>query len=70
MKTILIVFTKEPVTGEVKTRLGKKIGMDASKWVYEQLLQHTAQVSKKSKLKTVIFQNKIANKKNPYFPMP
>ena len=44
MKTILIVFTKEPVTGEVKTRLGKKIGMDASKWVYEQLLQHTAQV--------------------------
>ena len=38
MKTILIVFTKEPVTGEVKTRLGKKIGMDASKWVYKQLL--------------------------------
>jgi len=68
MKTILIVFTKEPVTGEVKTRLGKKIGMDASKWVYKQLLQHTAQVSKKSKLKTVVFQNKIANKKNPYFP--
>jgi len=68
MKTILIVFTKETVAGEVKTRLGEKIGMHASKWVYEQLLQHTAQVSKKSKLKTVVFHNKKTIKQHPYFP--
>ena len=67
MKTVLLVFAKAPITGEVKTRLGEKIGMEASKWVYEKLLLRTSQISKKSKLKTVVFYNKITEGKNPYF---
>ena len=67
-ETALLVFAKTPVEGEVKTRIGKKIGMRTSKWVYEQLLHHTGQISKKSRLQTVVFNNKVLKEQPPYFP--
>ena len=49
MSSIIIVLAKAPILGEVKTRIGKNIGMDRSKWIYEQLLSHTSNVTKKLK---------------------
>lgn len=67
MKTALLIFSKIPTLGEVKTRLGKSIGMEQSQWVYMELLKHTANVSKKSKLTSVLFENKISAEKNALF---
>lgn len=58
MSSIIIVLAKAPILGEVKTRIGKNIGMDRSKWIYEQLLSHTSNVTKKTKIMTVLFKNK------------
>ena len=58
MSSIIIVLAKAPIMGEVKTRIGKNIGMDRSKWIYEQLLSHTSNVTKKTKIMTVLFKNK------------
>ena len=58
MSSIIIVLAKAPILGEVKTRIGKKIGMERSKWIYEQLLSHTSNVTKKTKIMTVLFKNK------------
>ena len=57
MKTTVLVFAKAPIKGEVKTRLGKTIGMKASCWVYEKLLKHTSKILDKSKLHYVLFEN-------------
>jgi rSAM/selenodomain-associated transferase 1 len=57
MKTTVLVFAKAPIKGEVKTRLGKTIGMKASCWVYEKLLKHTFKILDKSKLPYVLFEN-------------
>ena len=40
-KNALIIFVKNPVEGQVKTRLAKTIGNSAAVAVYKQLLQHT-----------------------------
>ena len=57
-KTLLIVFAKAPDKGKVKTRLGKNIGMKKSQGIYIQLLYHTAKVTRKSKIETILFANK------------
>ena len=57
MKTTVLVFAKAPIKGEVKTRLGKTIGMEASCWVYKKLLKHTSKILGKSKLPYVLFEN-------------
>lgn len=41
---LLLVFMKNPMHGQVKTRLAQTIGDTNALWVYEQLLQHTCQV--------------------------
>lgn len=42
--TLLIIFTKNPVLGEVKTRLAKRIGPQNALEVYQILLDKTAKV--------------------------
>ena len=44
MRYHLILFFKEPVTGEVKTRLGKTIGMQKARLIYEFLLKRHLQL--------------------------
>ena len=41
MKSILIVFAKTPLLGNVKTRLANKLGTIKALWVYKQLLKKT-----------------------------
>lgn len=44
-KNALIIFVKNPLEGQVKTRLAKTIGNSAAVAVYKQLLQHTFSIS-------------------------
>ncbi|WP_435549182.1 TIGR04282 family arsenosugar biosynthesis glycosyltransferase [Desulfobacterium sp. N47] len=39
-KELLVLFAKEPVCGQVKTRLGKDTGMKAASSLYDLLLRH------------------------------
>lgn len=41
----LVIFTKNPVTGKVKTRMAKKIGDTMALKVYMQLLKHTREIT-------------------------
>lgn len=39
-KELLVLFSKEPVCGQVKTRLGNYIGMNASSSIYDLMFRH------------------------------
>lgn len=45
-KNLLLIFTRNPELGKVKTRLAKTIGDEAALDVYKHLLNHTKQVTK------------------------
>ncbi|MCW3091541.1 MAG: glycosyltransferase [Ferruginibacter sp.] len=45
MKSGLIIFIRNPVSGKVKTRLAKTIGNEKALTVYNRLLTHTRQVT-------------------------
>ena len=67
MKTLLIIFAKHPQIGKVKRRLGRDLGMEASLWIYNKILQHTAKISFHTKLDTVVFKNKKSSKLESIF---
>ena len=67
MKTLLIIFAKHPQIGKVKRRLGRDVGMEASLWIYNKILQHTAKISFHTKLDTVVFKNKKSSKLESIF---
>ena len=46
MKSALIIFVRNPEAGKVKTRLAKTVGVDQALHIYEELLQHTHQITK------------------------
>jgi len=46
VKELLIIFTKNPIKGKVKTRLAKTIGDDKALLVYQSLLRYTNSVTK------------------------
>lgn len=45
MKQALIIFAKNPILGQVKTRLAATVGNDTALSVYRQLLAHTVSVT-------------------------
>ncbi|MGB0431756.1 MAG: TIGR04282 family arsenosugar biosynthesis glycosyltransferase [Bacteroidia bacterium] len=47
-KNALVIFTKNPVVGKVKTRLAKDIGDKMALKVYMQLLKHTREITKEN----------------------
>jgi rSAM/selenodomain-associated transferase 1 len=67
MKTLLIIFAKHPQIGKVKRRLGRDVGMEASLWIYNKILQHTAKISFHTKFDTVVFKNKKSSKLESIF---
>jgi len=44
--TALIIFVRNPVLGQVKTRLAKDIGDERARAIYLQLLQHTLEITR------------------------
>ena len=47
---LLIIFTRNPELGKVKTRLASKIGDSSALEIYKFLLQHTVAITKKIKV--------------------
>jgi rSAM/selenodomain-associated transferase 1 len=47
MDDAIIIFTKNPVYGQVKTRLAATIGKDKALAIYEQMLGYTAEITNK-----------------------
>jgi rSAM/selenodomain-associated transferase 1 len=59
-KDLLIIFTRNPELGKVKTRLSSRIGNDAALRIYKFLLKHTAEITKELKVvKEVCYSEKI-----------
>lgn len=54
-KELLIIFTKNPEPGKVKTRLAKDIGNQAAFDIYNFLLKHTAFVTKDLKVTKEVY---------------
>ena len=54
-KKALIIFTRNPKAGQVKTRLAKTIGDEATLKIYTYLLKHTANVAKQIKADKYVF---------------
>ncbi len=55
MKQALIIFIKNPILGNVKTRLAKTIGDIKALEIYHQLLQHTQSITKNLKVDRFVF---------------
>lgn len=51
----LIIFCKNPVLGQCKTRLAASIGPEKALTVYQFLLSHTAKVTSKVSAKRIVF---------------
>jgi len=47
MKNCLMIFTRKPEKGKVKTRLAKDVGTDKALKIYKFLLHHTAKITAK-----------------------
>lgn len=59
---LLLIFVKNPILGNVKTRLAKSIGNTAALTVYKQLLAYTMQITKPLNVcKQVYYDNFIDN---------
>ena len=54
MKICVVVFAREPVPGEVKTRLAEGVGALAAAEVYAAILEHTLEVAKSSGARVVL----------------
>lgn len=54
-KDLLIIFTRNPVKGQVKKRLAAKIGDSAALRLYEFLLKHTFEVTKELPCDRVVY---------------
>lgn len=65
-KNLLIIFTKNPELGKVKTRLANTIGNQNALEIYKKLLTHTSLVSREMEVaKWVYYSNKVGD--NSYF---
>ncbi len=60
-RNALIIFVKNPVEGQVKTRLAKTIGVGAAVAVYKQLLQHTFLITKNLAVDKFVFYGDYIN---------
>jgi rSAM/selenodomain-associated transferase 1 len=54
-KQALLIFTKNPEAGKVKTRLAATIGNDNALHVYERLVQHTIRVTNSLPVDKILF---------------
>ena len=52
---LLIIFVRNPRLGEVKTRLAASIGAEATLQIYQQLLQHTKNITQPLPFDKVVF---------------
>ena len=58
MKKTLLIFAKNLIHGEVKTRLASTVGHDKAMTVYEQLIAHTIETTKPLPVDKTVFYSK------------
>ncbi|MDT0675452.1 TIGR04282 family arsenosugar biosynthesis glycosyltransferase [Autumnicola musiva] len=58
-KRLLLIFTRNPEPGKVKTRLAKDIGNDAALDIYKFLLDHTVSITKNLPVKKQVFFSEV-----------
>ena len=54
-KRLLIIFTRNPELGKVKTRLAKTVGNEAALKIYTALLEHTATVTQQANCDKAVY---------------
>lgn len=54
-KKALIIFTRNPELGKVKTRLAKSVGDESALKIYEFLLKHTVEITEKLNVDKYVF---------------
>lgn len=61
-KNLILIFTRNPELGKVKTRLAKTVGKESALKIYQYLLNHTEQTIKNSEAdKAVYYSVKVRN---------
>lgn len=65
-KKALILFTKNPELGKVKTRLAKTIGNQNALEIYKNLLQHTKEITLKVEADKYLFYSDTINEKDQW----
>ncbi len=53
--TALVIFVRNPISGQVKTRLAKDIGDDKALAIYLRLLQHTLEITRKLSFRKFVY---------------
>lgn len=53
--TALVIFVRNPISGQVKTRLAKDIGDERALEIYQQLLQHTLEITRSLSFRKFIY---------------
>ena len=59
MKNALLIFARNPVYGQVKTRLAATIGNEMTLAIYEHLLQHTASITNDLPGEKIVFYSNV-----------
>ena len=64
MKQAVLIFAKNLIYGEVKTRLAETIGNDRAFFVYKELLQHTKEITKNIIADKIVFYSNNVEEKD------
>ncbi|MCG2431467.1 TIGR04282 family arsenosugar biosynthesis glycosyltransferase [Aequorivita xiaoshiensis] len=67
-KSALIIFTRNPELGKVKTRLAKTIGDENALEIYKFLLKHTAEITKNLNVDKFVFYSENINRNDLWNP--
>ncbi len=59
MNRLLVIFTKNPEAGRVKTRLARSVGEEKALEIYETLREHTATVTKGVDAKRMVYYSRF-----------
>jgi len=65
-KNLLMIFIKNPVAGEVKTRLGASIGSANALQVYKKLLSHTREIAVQVKCDREIWYSSMIDRRDSW----
>lgn len=66
MKNLLLIFTRNPQFGKVKTRLAEGLGKEVTLQLYEFLLKHTAEVTKDLTCQKRVFYSEFIEEKDVF----
>lgn len=66
LEKALIIFIRQPIAGQVKTRISKKLGNEKALAVYEKLLGHTRDITQKLSCKKYLYYSDSIDISDPW----